>query len=271
MRTRVFLLLLSAAGLGLAQSPVFPANGVVNAASDTSPIAPGSLFTIFGTGLASTVGKADSVPLSTALAGVTVEFIQNGTQLPNAPMLFTQPDVPAQGISSQINAQVPWEVDPSQPVQIQVSVNGVVSQSVTIQVGSVGPGVYASNGNAIAVNTDGTLAWAPGTVPSLTTHGAKAGDVLVVYASGLGPVGPTTPADGANSVDQLRRTTAMPIVTIGGVQAVVQFSGLSPQFVGVNQLNIKVPQGVTPGNAVPLQIEMGGITTANNTVIAITQ
>jgi len=61
MRTRVFVLLLGAAGLGLAQTPAISSGGIVNAASfsATTPVTPGSLFTIFGTNLASSAAAAD--------------------------------------------------------------------------------------------------------------------------------------------------------------------------------------------------------------------
>jgi uncharacterized protein (TIGR03437 family) len=272
MPVRVFVLIWIAAGLGLAQSPVISNNGMVNGASFTTPITPGSLFSIFGSGLASGVAQADSIPLSKSLGGVTVEFIQ-GNNVYNAAMLFVQPDDAAKNITSQINAQVPWEVDPTQQTQVTVTVNGKSSAPVQAPVGAIGPGVFASNGLAIAINKDGTLAWAPGTVPGLTTHAAKAGDTIIVYTTGLGPVGPAPPADGADSIDELRRTQTMPVVLVGGVQAPMPlpFSGLTPQFVGVYQINFKIPDGVTPGSNVPLQIQMGGITTASNTAIAITQ
>jgi uncharacterized protein (TIGR03437 family) len=272
MRIRVIFFLLSVAGLGFAQSPVISNNGMVNAASFTTPIAPGSLFSIFGSGLASSVATADSIPLSKSLGGVTVEFIQ-GNNTFNAALLFVQPDDAAKNITSQINAQVPWEVDPTQQTQVKVTVNGNSSAPVQAPVAASGPGIFASNGFAIAVNNDGTLTWAPGTVPGLTTHGAKAGDTIIVYTTGLGSVGPAPPADGADSIDELRRTTATPIVLVGGVPAPLPlpFSGLTPQFVGVYQINVTIPDGVTPGSNVPLQLQIGGITTANNTIIAITQ
>jgi minor extracellular serine protease Vpr len=270
MRTRVFVLLLGAAGLGLAQTPAISSGGIVNAASfsATTPVTPGSLFTIFGTNLASSAAAADTIPLSKSLGGATVEFVQGSTTY-QAPMLFAQPTTST--ITSQINAQVPWELNPAQPAQIQVTVGGATSTATAVTLAAAGPGVFASNGNAIAVNSDGTLAWAPGTVPGLTTHGTSAGDTIIVYATGLGAVTPASPADGADSIDELRSTAVTPVVTIGGVSANVSFSGLSPQFVGVYQLNIVVPSGVTAGSSVPLQIQMGSITTANNTVIAVTQ
>jgi len=90
----------------------------------------------------------------------------------------------------------------------------------------------------------------------------------VIYATGLGPVD-NTPADGGIP-STLARTLTMPIVLVGGMQADVAFSGLQPQFVGVNQVNIVIPN-VPPGNAVPLQIQMGGVTSPNNVTIAVSQ
>jgi uncharacterized protein (TIGR03437 family) len=55
---------------------------------------------------------------------------------------------------------------------------------------------------------------------------------------------------------------------IGGVTAQVEFSGLSPQFVGVNQLNVVVPN-TAAGNSVPLQLMVGGITTSNAITMAV--
>jgi uncharacterized protein (TIGR03437 family) len=58
-------------------------------------------------------------------------------------------------------------------------------------------------------------------------------------------------------------------VLIGGLPAKVLFSGLSPQFVGVNQVNVMVPNGVTFGDAVPLQVQVGAVTTSNKVTIAV--
>jgi uncharacterized protein (TIGR03437 family) len=55
----------------------------------------------------------------------------------------------------------------------------------------------------------------------------------------------------------------------GGVAGTVLFSGLTPQFVGVNQLNVQVPAGVTAGSAVPIQIQVNGFTSTDQAVIAI--
>jgi uncharacterized protein (TIGR03437 family) len=76
-------------------------------------------------------------------------------------------------------------------------------------------------------------------------------------------------ADGASASDATRTTIAHPTVLVGGVPAHVTFSGLSPQFVGIDQINIVVPQGAASGDAVPLQIRLGGITTSDQVTMAI--
>jgi len=259
-----YLTLLFGCGVLAAQTPVVAAGGVLNGASfqKGSPITPGSLITIFGTQLASTTAAADTIPLSTSLGGVTVQFV-NGSSMSSAPMLFAN--------STQINAQVPWDLVPSgttATVNVVVNNNGVASAPAVVTVGPFSPGIFASGGRAIAVNQDGTLAWPTGAVAGLTTHPAKPGDVIIIYATGLGAVN-SAPADGAASLDKLRTTLTVPVVMIGGVTAQVNFSGLSPQFVGVNQLNVVIPN-TAAGDSVPLQLMVGGITTSPSVIMAVT-
>ncbi len=59
-----------------------------------------------------------------------------------------------------------------------------------------------------------------------------------------------------------------PILLVGGTPAQVIFSGLTPQYVGINQVNFIVPAGIT-GNSITLQLQAGGITSTNQVVIAI--
>lgn len=151
----------------------------------------------------------------------------------------------------------------------------MASQPRTIQVGQFSPGIFTVSGNgigfAIAVNADdGTLAQPAGSVPGLNPppRPARVGGTLIVYCTGLGAVDPPV-ASGTNSLDALRQTTTKAVVLIDGIQAQVAFSGLSPQFVGVNQVNVVVPDGVRKTDAVPLQIQMGGITSTNLVTIAV--
>ena len=271
MRLRLFSIFVFAVALASAQNTnplINTTGGIVNAADFQSPLAPGALFSIFGSRLSSQTASALSIPLSTQLGGVTVQFISGSTTI-NAPLLYVQPDGANPG-SSQINAQVPWELvapGATATVNVVVSHDGVSSAPTPVTVGPFSPGIFASGTQAIAVNLDGTLAWAANSVPGLTTHPANPGDTVIVYATGLGAVNQTI-ADGAASGSVLAQTTTMPIVTVGGMNAQVQFSGLAPQFVGVNQLNIVVPN-VPAGSAIPIQIQLGGILSPSTITMAV--
>jgi minor extracellular serine protease Vpr len=272
MRTCTFSFLAFAAALASAQStnPVINSTGgIVNAADYQNPIAPGSLFSIFGSRLSSQTASALTIPLSTSLGGVTVQFVSGSTTI-NAPMLYVQPDGSTPG-SSQINAQVPWELAApgaaNTTVNVVVSHDGVSSAPTPVTIGPFSPGIFASGTQAIAVNLDGTLAWPANSVAGLTTHPASPGSTIILYATGLGAVNQTIP-DGAISGSVLAQTLTIPTVMVGGMNAQVQFSGLAPQFVGVNQLNVVVPN-VPAGNAIPIQIQVGGITSPSTITMAV--
>jgi uncharacterized protein (TIGR03437 family) len=255
-------LLLVGAVAAQSQTPVVSPGGVVDAAAFQSPVAPGALVTIFGSNLASGLAVADTIPLSTSLSNTSVTF--NGIP---APLNFVS--------AGQVNAQMPWDVLSSGTVgtaDIVVTSNGNVSTSVSVPVGPFSPGIFSSGTQAIAYgNTDGIIAAAVGAIPGLTTHPAKINDplTLVILATGLGAVNPPVQT-GNNVTDGVAHNTATtPTVTVGGIGAQVVFSGISPQFVGVYQINIVIAPGTPTGDKIPLQISMGGVTTPSTITIAV--
>jgi len=228
------------------------------------PVTPGSLISIFGSNLAATTATADSIPLSTVLGNVSVTV--NGVSAPLNGVFHTDQ-------FDQINAQLPWNVAAGN-AQVVVTRNGVPSAPQTVQVGQFSPGIFSVNfgvGQAIAINNpDGSLAAPAGSIPGLSTRPAKVGDPngLILLATGLGPVTPDA-VSGHDSTDTLRHTVTTPVVMVGGVAAQVLFSGLSPNFVGVNQINIQLAPGTPTGDKVPIQILMGGLTSTNQVTIAV--
>ena len=260
----ILALLCLTAGFIFAQAPAINAGGVVNIAGTPSngAIAPGALVTIFGSNLASGMSISDSVPLSTNLGGTSVTI--GGV---TAPVQFASPN--------QVNVQVPWGVaisDSAGPAPVVVTSGGAASAPANVTVSSTAPAIYNIGGQAIAVNSDGSLAAPANSIPGITTRPAVIGDPkgLIIFATGLGPVD-VPMQDGANSSDQTRNTLAQPTVLIGGVAATVTYSGLSPQFVGVNQINVMLPAGTPTGNAVHLQIQVNGSTNSNIVTIAVSQ
>ena len=262
---RILVLFALAAAVAAAQTPAVADGGVLNAASFSKgqAVSAGSLVSIFGSDLAAGLAQADSVPLSTSIANVSVTF--NGIP---APLLFVS--------ATQINAEMPWDVLPAGVTNgvadVVVTRNGVKSSAVMVQIAASTPGIFSippGAGYAIAINPDGSLAAPDGAIPGYPAHPAKIGDTLVVLATGLGAVDSAI-ANGAASSDQLRRVVNAPGVFVASQPAQLAFAGLSPQFPGVNQLNVVVPS-VTPGSALPMQLEVGGVRTTDQVTIAVTR
>ncbi|HFB97740.1 MAG TPA: hypothetical protein ENJ62_01235 [Bryobacterales bacterium] len=213
--------------------PSFRTEGVVNAASFRAPIAAGALATVFGLHLAAgAVAQADSVPLPQELAGVQV--------------LLNDRPVPLVYVSdSQINFFVP-RLTQSGDATLAVSTPVGRTAPVTIPVGGVAPGVFT-----IPATGEGAVLIA-GTGRLTSQQPASPGDYLEIYCTGLGPVEPFQPGS------PLEQTVHRPEIAIGGVAAEeIPFSGLAPGFVGLYQVNVRVPPGV-PSGAQPLRLSIAG-------------
>lgn len=269
--TRLYVLLFAALGTAFCQIPVVVDSGVLNAASfDKTPgaaIAPGSLVSIFGTDLAGSTAANDTVPLSTILAdsvSVTFNGIPAGLDFVSA---------------GQINAQLPWNViadGSNMGVATVVVTRGSQSSAAKpVNVAPVVPGIFTVTGTGLgyavaAIFPDNAYALPTGMVSGLTSRPAKTGDVLTLYATGLGPVDIAVPNGGIPPAGKLANTVAVPTVLIGGVPGQVLFSGLAPQFPGVYLINVQIPPGVAAGSTVPVQIQVnGGAPSSSQVMIAI--
>jgi len=257
--TKIIFLL--AAAVAAQAQPAVAEGGVLNAANGISPVTPGSLISIYGSTLASGLAQANTIPLAASLNQVSVTI--NGIP---APLLFVD--------QTQINAQVPWNVlssGTSGTASVVVTNNGQISVPQNAQVGPFSPGIFAIGNVGVAINnSDATIAAPAGSIPGVNTRPAIVGDPLglQIWCTGLGAVDSPI-ANGAASSDKLRTNTTFPQVLVGGQPVNVVWAGLTPYFVGVNQINITLPPGTPTGNAVPLQISVGGITTSNTITIAV--
>jgi uncharacterized protein (TIGR03437 family) len=204
---------------------------VANAASGSAgPLAPGSIASLYGTGLPSS-------------AALTV----NGVTAP----IFG-------AIQSQINFQIPFEVGPGMAT-VNLTANGAVITTTTIQIGSVGPGLFTQAGGGAAVLNQDYSVNGPGTP-------AAVGSVVAAYLTGLGPVQPAVATGVEAPLSVLSRTMGSVTATIGGMPATVGFSGLAPGYTGLYQVNVLVPH-LTSGQY-PLQISVNGVA-ANAAPISI--
>ncbi len=252
-------------------APILPAGSIVSAASFSAvpALAPGMAVSIFGENFATGFVAASTPTLPTTLGGATVTF--NGTA---APLYFVS--------ATQINAQIPTELNTPNAV-VQVTTPGGVSEQRTISLATVAPSVYTFNqsGTGQGVVTfagTATLAAPRGLTPD--SRPAHAGDIVTIYATGLGLVNPAIAsgqnscggicaADGSNVV--LRTTMIAPDVEIAGVHVPAEnvlFSGLAPQFVGLYQINVQIPSGIPAGDASTLVLYQGSAASPSGVTIA---
>ena len=227
--------------------PFVSTGGVVNGAGFQSPVAQGSLTTIFGNNFSTADTLASQVPFPQSLNGVSVS-INNSP----APMQFAG--------YGQINFQMPYEI-PTGSAAVVVTVNGVSAFPATVQVTSTAPGilVYGAN-HALIQNQDYSL--------NQAGAGAKVGTYVTVYGAGLGQLDNAIPTGAATPNDPLSRARVLPTATIGGVDAPVSFAGMAPGFVGLAQVDVQVPD--LPAGTYPVVIKQGG-QTSNSPVMDVTR
>jgi len=152
---------------------------------------------------------------------------------------------------------------------------------------TVSPGILETS-NAGTNRQAAVINLKDGTVNSPTNPAAR-GDYISIYATGQGMV-PNPPADGDVPRD-LTSTSYVPRVLIGTCfvdscaplqgETVppdpVQFSGLSPQFPGLWQINVRIPMATDPSAAAALLVSVNSIAsndiraTGFNTVIYVKQ
>ncbi len=246
------------------------------------PVSPGSVVVVQGVNFAS--GEpvvAEGFPLPTSLGGARVLF--DGAAVP----LFSVGP-------RRIEAQLPWALGME-----QLEAGGLALASVVVEsggesswprrfwVGPYAPGVFTASGEGsgqalalFAGTTDlaAPLGFAEGSRP------ARAGDVLEIYATGLGAVEPAPPADGMNSCPPdglcladgsnavLRHTAAQPQVWIGAYALApenVLFSGLAPSMVGLYVVVAEAPRNIPPSAAAELRLSVAGRSSQSGATIAV--
>ncbi len=231
------------ADLSAAQTPpAIETGSIVSAASGVphTPLAPGGLIEIYGTRL--TEGAAESpttTPLPTRLADATV--VMAGRALP---LSFAGP--------SQINAIVPYDLSANTIHQVLVRRGSTYSRPVPVNVAEAQPALFSTaDRQAIAqVFRNGAL--------NSPENPARIGDTLVLFCAGLGAVDPAVPTGSVAPLSPLSNTRAGVRVRIGDQDAPVAFAGLTPGFAGLYQVNVVVPEGVAPGDRVPVLMEVAG-------------
>jgi uncharacterized protein (TIGR03437 family) len=242
--------------IGPAPNPL----AAVNAASSQQGLAPGSIASLYGTNLVGVTAKADSAP--------PLPFTLGGTAL-TIPGLF--PVALFYVSPLQIDFQVPFiQVFGSTQLPLTVT-QAQLSTTFNVTLVPYAPALFTTNsqgtGQAAALIANSPSLAAPtGAFPG--SRPAQPGEIVSVFCTGLGYVS-NPPDPGAPALSSiLSNTLVTPAVTLGGQSVTVSFSGLAPGYVGLYQVNIRIPTGGVSGSAVPMVLSIGGAT-SNTATIAV--
>ncbi len=195
---------------------------------------------------------AETVPLPTDLSDV--EITLDGRPLP---LFFVS--------SSQINFFLPNDVPESGVVLIDIrrKSTGDLLAGDFVGMAQVAPGLFTTNqqgtGPVAAINFVGQNS----TGLNSTANPLIRGEVIALFGTGMGRV-PGAPNDGSAVNTALSTPQAPFAVSIQGQlpPGNVEYSGFAPGFVGLWQINIRIPNNTAPGDNVPIVLIYGSSNTS---------
>ncbi len=234
---------------------------IVNAASQLpGSLSPGMVFTIYGSGLgpeelAAFDGTTPAVP--TTMGGTRV--LLDGNPLP---VIYSS--------ARQVSAAAPNNLEADRAYLLRVEYDTVQSSALAVASVATAPALFtasgAGTGNAAAFQADATTGAI--SINSEKTPATR-GSILILYATGLGPV-PPIPVDGTVATEASPTSLAGVSVLLGESAAEVLYAGAAPGLItGILQINARIPTDAPTGKAVPLTIRSGSIASQANVTVNI--
>lgn len=232
--------------------PVAFPGGVVNNGTFVSglKLAQGDIVAVFGDQFTyGDAAQAGSLPLATTLSDTQV--LVNGVA---APVYYVSP--------GQINFEIPINASTANNGDgtVQVVRNNQPGNLVYVNIQPRESSFLLLSGGPYVIMTTPA-----GALTGIPSQPVEAGDVVVLYVIGLGPTSPVVPSGTASpSAPSLAVITDPTLVCFGiespfakPVCTKAAFAGLSPNFVGLYQVNFAVPAGLASGN-MPFYFTVGG-------------
>jgi uncharacterized protein (TIGR03437 family) len=240
--------------------PAISQGGVADTFNGQPGVALNGWISIYGTNLSTTTRTWDGSPefaqgrLPVSLDGVSVTV--NGRA---APVYFVSP--------GQVNVLAPTD-DSTGDVPVVLRNASGESAPMTARRSRLLPALYApfGQGGRLFVtgveNSSGAILGKSGVEPR-ATRAFRPGDVVQFYASGLGPTNPAI--DAATVVSST--ATLVESVTMRINNVPVQVLGSAYVGSGLYQINATIPD--VPNGDQPIEIEVGGVRSANTLSITI--
>ena len=216
---------------------------VVSAADLASPVAPGGLAAVLGSGLSAITMASADASLPTILADSCLTL--NGVAIP---LQFVSP--------TRINTQLPFGSGGRAEMVLHTP-NGV-SDTLYVNIFATAPAVFRS-GSAGPVSEIATVYRSVNGELVTPSNPVHMNDRLTIYLTGMGRTSPEVEDGVPAPASPLSTALARPTVTLGGAALSIEYAGLTPGSVGVYQINVIVPfKGVQTGFEIPLTVSQGG-------------
>ena len=252
MVVRIWLALaVLCAGTARGAGPSYSAAGIVNASSFTAgPFAPNSVITVFGDGLARDEHRlvdADLVKCSASVVGarclpLELNYVRVYVQDQLVPLLYVGP--------KQINFLMS-SVESVGPVKIRVVTEGLTGPEIPVTLVDAAPALFSmAGGYAIATDSAGKLLTADAP--------AHAGDIVVIYLTGLGRTLPNPSMGEIPGYAASMVVSGSLKITLNGTAVdpmLVKYAGLTPGSAGLYQINLEMPKET--GNDPEIRVAAG--------------
>lgn len=227
---------------GSAGSPVYSSASIVNAATQTPmALAPNTIATIYGTGLAFSIRAVAISDVMGSAMPTELDGVQVWFNAQPCPLFYISP--------TQINFLIPYQVGPG-AASIIVANNGHAGFPADIQIHNASPGLFLwGNNQPVAVHLNGELI--SGSSPALP------GEIIVMFAAGLGYTIPDIPGGQLAVAGFPIRLAPQFQVLLNGVACPpgsILYVGLAPGFAGLYQINLRLPADVPPNPEIQLSI-----------------
>jgi uncharacterized protein (TIGR03437 family) len=218
-----------------------PASEPADTPLPNSAIAQGSLFVIFGSGLASNApNEWNGYPLPTTLAGTSVA-ITVGNVTTAALIFYAGPSTGS--FTTQVDAVMPSGTPPGSGTLV-VTYNGASSAPFPVTVAGTSPGVFSKNATGTGpgvffnVASDGTM------TQNTLFNSASPGQIVALFATGLGPADHSVEGRRLPSQEDVRSDDFLVDVWVGSQPAAVRYAGRS-SYTGQDEIDFIVPARVS--------------------------
>lgn len=229
---------------------------VVNAASYATPIAPGQIVTLFGTGL----GPEKLSNLELNASGLVADTVSETRVLFDgmpAPLIYVS--------AKQASAVVPYAAALNPAAHVQVEYRGHRSDPFEVAVAASAPAIFSmdmsGSGQGAILNENASI--------NSVLNPAAAGSIVVIYLTGEGQTD-LPGVDGRIAGDILAKPLLPVSVEIGGLPASIEYAGAAPQSVaGLMQINARMSRDVQPGPSVAVRVKIGNANSPAGVTLAV--